>query len=105
MISRLALLLAVVFALACNKDKDPGADAAPEAAAAVVLADAAPEAAAPAASVSATPLPAAPVVVKPAAKPAAPDPPICVAARAARARSSPAATNLEAQCKAAGGKP
>ena len=107
MISRLALPLVVVFALACNRDKEAGADAAPEAAAPDVVADAAPEVAAPAANVSATPLPTAPVVVKTAAKPAAPapDPPICVAARAARARSSPTTTNLEAQCKAAGGKP
>jgi serine/threonine-protein kinase len=33
------------------------------------------------------------------------EPPICVAARAARARNSPAATGLEAQCRAAGGTP
>ena len=104
--SRLAMpLVFVVFALACNKDKEGGADAAPEAAAPVVVADAAPEAEAPAATLSAAPPPTAPVGVKTAAKPAAPDPPICARARDARARSSPAATNLEAQCKAAGGKP
>jgi hypothetical protein len=33
------------------------------------------------------------------------DPPICIAARNARARNSPAAPNLEAQCRAAGGTP
>jgi hypothetical protein len=33
------------------------------------------------------------------------DPPICAAARNARARNSPAAPNLEAQCRAAGGTP
>jgi hypothetical protein len=33
------------------------------------------------------------------------DPPICSAARKARARNSPAAPNLEAQCRAAGGTP
>jgi hypothetical protein len=91
------------LALACNKEKKDGDDAAAEAAVAVV--DAAPEAEAPAASASASAAPlATPVVVKTAAKPAF-DPPICVNARAARARNSPAATNLEAQCKAAGGKP
>lgn len=34
-----------------------------------------------------------------------PDPPICARARSARARNSPAAPNLEAQCRAAGGTP
>lgn len=34
-----------------------------------------------------------------------PDPPICANARSARARNSPAAPGLEAQCRAAGGKP
>lgn len=33
------------------------------------------------------------------------DPPICVAARAARKRSSPAAAALDARCRAAGGTP
>ena len=33
------------------------------------------------------------------------DPPICIRARDARARNSPAAPNLEAQCRAAGGTP
>lgn len=33
------------------------------------------------------------------------DPPVCVAARAARKRSSPAAAALDAQCRAAGGTP
>jgi hypothetical protein len=33
------------------------------------------------------------------------DPPICAAARSARARNSPATPNLEAQCRAAGGTP
>ncbi len=104
MITRLLAPALVILALACSKDKPAADDAAAEAAAPVVVADAAPEAEAPAASVSAAPLPTvAPVVVK-TAKPAAPDPPICVAARSARARSSPAAPNLEAQCKAAGGK-
>ncbi|HSO33010.1 MAG TPA: hypothetical protein VLT33_10840 [Labilithrix sp.] len=106
MMARLVLPLLVGFAFACSKDKATGEDAAADAAAVqIAVADAAPEAEAPAASVSATPLPTAPVVVKTAAKPAAPDPPICAAARSARARNSPAATNLEAQCRAAGGKP
>ncbi len=33
------------------------------------------------------------------------DPPVCATARAARARNSPAAANLDAQCRAAGGTP
>ena len=33
------------------------------------------------------------------------EPPICIAARAARQRNSPAAATLEAQCRAAGGNP
>jgi hypothetical protein len=97
--------------LACSKEKkDEGeatADAAPSATA-VAEADAAPpvaevadagdtsdasdEAAAPLASV---------VAPKPVPKP---DPPICVTARAAKKKGSPAAPTLEAQCKAAGGK-
>lgn len=47
-------------------------------------------------------------IIDPFAKPAparAQDPPICASARAARARSSPAAPSLEAQCRAAGGTP
>jgi len=102
MMDRLVVPVVVLFALACSKDKATGDDAAAEAAAAVVVADAAPEAEAAAPVI---PLPTAPVAVKTPAKPVAPDPPICAAARSARARSSPAAANLEAQCKAAGGKP
>lgn len=95
--------LAPLTIAACNKDKKDGDDAAAEAAAAVV--DAAPEAEAPVVSASAAPLATPPVVVKTAPKPvAAPEPPICASARSARARNSPAATNLEAQCRAAGGK-
>jgi len=45
-----------------------------------------------------TPVPTAP-------PPTRNDPPICAAARAARARNSPVAVNLEAQCRAAGGTP
>jgi hypothetical protein len=48
--------------------------------------------------------PAATTVTTPGAARAA-DPPICAAARNARARNSPAAPNLEAQCRAAGGTP
>ena|SRR5690348_384582 len=99
-----ACMLALLFTTAaCNKDKKDGEDAAAEAEA-VVAVDAAPEAAAPVASASVAPL-TPPVVVKTAAKPVAPpEPPICASARNARARNSPAATNLEAQCRAAGGK-
>lgn len=89
---------------ACNKDKKDGEDAAAEAAVVAVV-DAAPEAEAPVATASAAPLATPSVVVKAAPKPVAPpEPPICAAARSAKARNSPAATNLEAQCKAAGGK-
>ncbi len=50
-----------------------------------------------------TPVPTpAPTPVPP---PVRVDPPICVAARSARARSSPVAANLEAQCRAQGGTP
>jgi hypothetical protein len=109
MIRRLAsacmlVALAPLTVAACDKDKKDGEDAAAEAAVAVVV-DAAPEAGAPVVSASAAPLPP-PVVVKTAPKPPpAPDPPICAAARNARARGSPAAVNLEKQCIAAGGKP
>ena len=105
MIVRRALPLLIVFAFACSKDKVTADDAAAEAAPPLAVADAAPEAEAPASSASVSPPPTAPAVVKTGTKPAAPDPPICAAARAARARNSPAATNLEAQCRAAGGKP
>ena len=106
MIRRLAssLLLALPLLVACNKENKDAADAAPEAApVVVVVADAAPEAEAPA-DASAAPLatPAAVATAKPAAT--AVDPPICATARSAKARKSPAAINLEAQCKAAGGK-
>src|SRR4051812_23663580 len=96
--------LASLVVVACNKDKKDGDDAAAEAA--VAVADAAPEAEAPAASASASaaPLATPPVVVKTPPKPAAPDPPICEKARSARSRNSPAAPNLEAQCRALGGK-
>jgi serine/threonine protein kinase len=54
--------------------------------------------------------PPAPTPIPPAAPTPAPprpagDPPICVAARSARARGSPAAASLEAQCRGAGGTP
>lgn len=94
----LGILLAFFTVAACDKDKKEGEDAAAEAAVAVV--DAAPEAEAPV--VSAAPLATPPPVVRTPPKPK-PDPEICVAARAAKARKSPAAVNLEVQCKAAGG--
>jgi hypothetical protein len=97
------MVVALLTVAACDKDKKDGEDAAAEAAAALVV-DAAPEAETPVVDASPAPL-APPVVVKTAAKPVAPpEPPICASARNARARNSPAATNLEAQCRAAGGK-
>ena len=109
-VSLLSLALAGLAAVACSKDtKDDAADAAVAAAdaapaAVAVVADAAPEAAAVVvldASVGIAPT----VAPRPIAKPAFVDPPICVSARTARRRNSPAAPGLEAQCKAAGGSP
>lgn len=101
--------------LACKKDKkDDGAAAvdAPEAAAPVevAVADAAPEpvadAADDAADAAVEPLDGGDSGPAPKAVRKAPaDPPICVAARSAKKRGSPAAASLAAQCKAAGGKP
>ena len=97
-----AVLLALFTIAACKDKKEGGDDAAPEAAATV---EAAPAAAAPdAAPEAAAPLATPPPVVRAPPKPK-PDPEICVNARSARARGSPAAENLEAQCRAAGGKP
>jgi hypothetical protein len=108
----LALLavLASVTVAACSKDEkkddaDAAADGAPAEAAAPVA-----EAAAPAADAgdgATTPL-VAPVVrpvVKVAPPAPKPEPAICTNARNARARNSPAAPGLEAQCRAQGGTP
>jgi len=59
-------------------------------------------------SVAITPVPAMPgTALEPAGIPHPPvaDPPICINARQARARNSPAAPGLESQCRAAGGTP
>ena len=95
------LALAAFAVAACSKNNNAGDDAAAEAA----TVDAAPEAeAADAARVeAAAPLATTPPVVRASPK-LKPDPEICAAARAARARTSPAAENLEAKCLAAGGK-
>lgn len=99
-----ALALASVAVTGCSKDKkddvDAAADAAPEASVADAAADAA-DAAVEAAVVPLTTATAA--TVRP--KVAAPDPPICQKARAAKARNSPSFPALEAQCKAQGGTP
>lgn len=102
-----ALLLGLAsLSLACSKDNKGEGDAAADAAPATVVAEAAaPEDAG--AVVDASDGAAAPLattVVRPAQKAPPPDPPICVSARAAKARNSPATAGLEAQCKAAGGK-
>ena len=106
--SLLVLAIATLTCFAstgCSKDKKDDGDAAADAAAV----DAAPEAAVDAGAVdaadaAATPLTTA-VPVRPKATAVPIDPPICVNARAARARNSPAAATLEAQCRAQGGKP
>ncbi len=100
-----ALLLALAsLSLACSKDKKDDGDAAADAAPAAI-ADAAPEAAADAGA-DAADAAVAPLATtaKPVQKAPPPEPAICANARAAKARNSPAAPGLEAQCKAAGGK-
>lgn len=101
------LALASLALVACNNKKDAGDAAAAEAAAAAVVADAAAEASITDAATSAADAATAPlattVAPRPAAKPKPVDPPICAAARSAKARNSPAAPGLERQCLAAGG--
>lgn len=102
------LALASLALVACNKDKKDAVDAAAaEAAAAAVVADAAADASITDAATSAADAATAPlattVAPRPAAKPKPVDPPICAAARSAKARNSPAAPGLERQCLAAGG--
>jgi hypothetical protein len=96
-----ALALASVGMTGCSKDSktdgDAAADAAPEAS--VADAAAAADAAVDATTTPLTTATAAPV--KP--KTAAPDPPICERARAAKARNAPTFPALEKQCKALGG--
>lgn len=101
-----ALLLGLApLALACSKDKKDEGDAAADAAPAVVVAEAAaPVDAGAVDAADAAVAPLASTVVRPVQKAPPPDPPICVNARAAKARNNPAAAGLEAQCKALGGK-
>ena len=106
---RVLLAVGCLATAGCSKDKkddgDAAADAASDAAADAATADAAADAA-DAADATVVPLTVAPVrKATPPPPPPAPDPPICVNARVARARNSPAAAGLEAQCRAAGGKP
>ena len=105
---RVLLAVGCLATAGCSKDKkddgDAAADAASDAAADATIADAAADAA-DAADAATAPLTVAPVRPKATPPPPAPDPPICVNARVARARNSPAAAGLEAQCRAAGGKP
>jgi len=97
-----ALAFASVGMTGCSKDKKDEADAAADAAPEASVADAAADAADAAADATTTPLTTATAVpVKP--KVAAPDPPICQKARAAKARNSPSFPALEKECKTAGG--
>jgi cell division septation protein DedD len=102
----LPLALASVALVGCNKDKKDDGDAAADATA-IVVADAAADAAVADAAVDAADAAVAPlatvVAPRPTAKPKPIDPPICAAARTAKARNSPAAPGLEKQCLAAGG--
>jgi hypothetical protein len=103
----LPLALASLALVACSKAKKDDGDASADPAAATVVADAAADAsiadaAADAADAATAPL-ATTAAPRPVAKPKPADPPLCVAARSAKARNSPAARNLEKQCLAAGG--